>query len=250
MKKHNKNPNYIVYGRHACLAVLQNPKRPIHEIYLLENSEYKDQIPKQYAKSVQIVSPKTLDKICREEDKHQGIALCTSDAIEDLSLNDYISIIQKKPKASVVILDQVNDPHNIGAIIRSAKCFGVDLLILPKYSSPSINGSVIRSSVGMSEYLNISIEVNLNNSIKSLKDKGFKIFAMDITNNIDSIHNISKYTGDYNCIILGSEGKGIRPSLLENSDYIIKIPISHDCDSLNVSNSAAIAMYELNKIQK
>ncbi|QED23647.1 23S rRNA (guanosine(2251)-2'-O)-methyltransferase RlmB [Candidatus Deianiraea vastatrix] len=239
--KHKKN-FHIVYGKHAIQAVLQNDNRIIYKLYI--QSDLKDKI--QITKNIKIeyVSKDTLSKMCKDGDKHQGYLAHVSSLIESLKLEDYIDIFSRQNKASIVILDQINDPHNLGAILRSARCFNIDLVIITKYNMPEINASVIRSSAGMSEYVNILTVTNINNTLQTLQNSGFYTIALDLNAQSRKISNITNENKKI-AFVMGSEGYGIRQSIRDTCHETLQIQINPDSDSLNVSNAAAIMMYEI-----
>ena len=147
-----------------------------------------------------------------------------------------------------LICDQINDPQNLGQILRTSECAGIDGIILPKHGSVHITDSVIQVSQGALFYSNIFIETNLNNTIKYLKSKGFWIIGIE-----NSIEANDWYTMDYKgkiAIVLGSEGKGMRELVAKNCDIKCKIDIKQTVDSLNVSVALAIALYEITRSQK
>ena len=145
---------------------------------------------------------------------------------------------------TVLILDQVTDPQNIGAIIRSAVAFNTLALILQDKNSPLENGAMDKAAAGMIEHLPIVRVTNLSRAIEQLKDAGFWTVGMDgyAQTTIDKLNKSGK-----TAIIMGSEGKGMRRLVEESCDISVKLPISPMTESLNVSTAAAIALYEINK---
>jgi 23S rRNA (guanosine2251-2'-O)-methyltransferase len=171
------------------------------------------------------------------------------------SLHDIIKIAKSKSSKAlslgegrgkafplILILDSIQDTHNLGAILRTAECAGVDGVILTKHNSAPINETVVKTSTGATEYLKICLVENLVNVIKELKENGFWIFGSSLTNARD-------YTSmDYKlpaAIILGNEEKGIRKLVADNCDFLIKIPMIGKIQSLNVSVSAGILLFEV-----
>lgn len=237
-----KDEFYVIYGKHAVEAVLQNQKRKIYKLFIA--NDLKAEFKSELKSKVEYISRDTLTKMCKDGDKHQGYVAHVGDLIEDISFDDWISIFKPKRNISVLILDKINDPHNFGAILRSARCFDVDLVVTTKHGMPKVNGSVIRSSAGMSEYINIVSVVNLNDAIQKLKDIKFNVIGLDIDKKSVPLReavSISKKV----CLVLGSEGYGIRDSVRESCSKLAHIKMNPDSDSLNVSNAAAIAMYEV-----
>lgn len=174
----------------------------------------------------------------------QGVAAKKS-SHKFYSLNDILETTKSKLGVSfplVLILDSIQDTHNLGAILRTAECAGVDGVILTKHNSAPINETVVKTSAGATEHLKIYPVDNLVNAIKELKKNGYWIFGCSLSNATD-------YTKpDYNlpaAIILGNEEKGIRKLVAENCDFLIKIPMLGKIQSLNVSVSAGIILFEI-----
>mgnify|MGYP003890276753 FL=1 len=140
------------------------------------------------------------------------------------------------------MLDSLEDPHNLGAILRSADAFGVDAIIIPKHRSVGLNATVAKVSTGSIEHVDVVEVTNLTNTIKTLKDQGFWVVGTDADTD-QTIHEINVDTNL--CIVIGSEGKGISRLVKENCDYVVKIPMSGHVNSLNASVSAALVIYEV-----
>lgn len=171
---------------------------------------------------------------------HQGVAM----DIEDFHYADITELGDVPRDCVVAILDGVTDPHNMGAIIRSAAAFGITAIILSEKSSCKINGIVAKSASGGLEHIKIIIVKNLSQTIKKLKEFGFWIISF--------CERGEKYLHEMDlvgktCLIFGSEGNGIRRLQKENSDFIVKLPTTPTFPTLNVSTSSAIAFYEAAK---
>ena len=144
--------------------------------------------------------------------------------------------------AKVAILDQITDPQNIGAIIRSAAAFGITKLLLPADNTPEENASIAKAASGALETVQIAKVVNLKMAIEILKKKGFWIVGLDAHGNND-LNDLAKFNKV--AIIIGSEDKGLRPLTIKSCDLLVKIPISEKVESLNASNAASIIFYFL-----
>jgi 23S rRNA (guanosine2251-2'-O)-methyltransferase len=142
----------------------------------------------------------------------------------------------------LLLLDSIQDTHNLGAILRSAECAGADGVIVTKHNSAPINETVVKTSAGATEHLKICPVDNLVNAIKELKQNGFWIFGSSLENAKD--YNMIDYKLPA-AIILGNEEKGIRKLVAENCDFLIKIPMLGEIQSLNVSVSAGILLFEV-----
>lgn len=182
---------------------------------------------------IDYVDKRVLDNKTMEN--HQGIILEVDD-FQYSSLKDLLN----KENPLVVMLDHIQDPHNFGAIIRTCEAAGVDAIIIPKDRSVSVNGTVIRTSVGASKHVPIIRVTNLVNTIKEMKKEGFWFFGTDMNGT-----NYSKldYKGK-TCLIIGNEGDGMSKLVKENCDFIASIPMIGKINSLNASVATGIIIYE------
>ncbi len=238
----NTTSEHIIYGRHAVFSALENPKRVIKK--LLVAKENKSEFEGKNFKFIPTyVDKKEIDKILPNDAVHQGYALYCK-RLDSCDIHDLISLSDNMERCHVLILDQVTDPQNIGAIIRSCVAFDALGLIMQDKNSPLESGAMVKASAGTIEHLPISRVTNLSRAIELLKDNGFWVMGMDgyATTTIDKIKK-----GGKTAIVMGSEGKGMRRLVQENCDSSVKLPISSNVESLNVSTAAAIALYELNK---
>ena len=162
---------------------------------------------------------------------------------QKISFDTFINSLQGiKILPKLLILDQVLDPHNLGAIIRTAVAFGVEKIIITSYNSVKDTPIVAKSSAGLNEFVDLIEVINLNNAIKDLKKAGYFIIglASEAKMTIDKIEDSSNLA-----LVLGNEGKGIRELVKKNCDELVKIPMEDCAESLNVSVASAIAIYEL-----
>ena len=245
----------VLYGRNACLGCIsgyqnKTQTREIYNIYLLQNKwdEYYKQIPNELKSLVHKVNNQEMFHITHEQDKHQGIALSVS-KYQFLSLDELLNILtaqshNAKQKTSIFILDRVQDPHNVGNIIRSMFCFDVDALILPERDGCGITSAVVRTSAGYSEQSLICQVGNLNQTIEKLKQNGFWIIGFDVNETTqDGLREVVKKY-DKCCFVFGAEGDGIRELTKKNCDVLIKLPMKQGAESLNVANTASIVGWE------
>lgn len=237
----------ILYGRHPVMAAVCNRRRKINKI--LCTKENFEEIRNACLKNdlspgiVNMVDKKEIDRILPREAVHQGLAAYCQE-LEEYTLDEICIIANELPRCHVLILDQVTDPQNIGAIIRSCVAFDTLALILQDKNAPLETGAMAKASAGTIEHLRICRVTNLSRAINQLKDAGFWTIGMDgyAQNYIDSIDKSGKIA-----IVMGSEGKGMRRLVEEACDSTVKLPISEKVESLNVSTAAAIALYEINK---
>lgn len=243
----SSNGTVILYGRHPVSAALSNPDRQISKI--LCTQENADELKKLLEKNkrtpglLSIVDRKEIDRLLPRDAVHQGFLLYCRE-LEDYTLEDICIMAEGKENCHVLILDQVTDPQNIGAIIRSCVAFDTLALIMQDKNAPAETGTMAKASAGMIEHLPLCRVTNLSRAVEQLKRAGFWIIGMDgyAQNTIDKINKSGKIA-----VIMGSEGKGMRRLVEESCDTTVKLPISPKVESLNVSTAAAIALYELNK---
>lgn len=235
----------IVYGKNPVEGLLEvNPKR-INKIYLAKGVKFDPKIKnilslaRQNRINVQDIPREKLDKIA--DGVHQGIAASVS-PVEYTELEDLLPKIKDKNDALLIILDKVEDPHNLGSIIRTAAAANADGLIIPKRHSSQITSSVEKASAGTVEKLAIVQVNNLNTTIETLKENNFWIIGAESSG--DAYYFDRKY--DMNCaLVLGGENQGISTLVKKNCDMLVKIPMSDNVNSLNVANAASILIYEV-----
>lgn len=237
----SKSP-LIFYGRHAVTAALQNPRRRISRLVCTAEAaaEIRSLINPALLK---IVDRKEIDKLLPPEAVHQGFALFCSE-LPPVSLEEIIELAENKKNCHVLILDQVTDPQNIGAIIRSAAAFNTLALIVQDKNSPTESGAMAKASAGMIEQLPLCRVTNLSRTVEQLKAAGFWTIGMDGHAQI-TVDKLKK--GGKNAVIMGSEGKGMRRLVEESCDITVRLPMNEKVESLNVSVAAAIVLYEMNK---
>lgn len=176
-----------------------------------------------------------LDKLTKNN--HQGIVL----EIDDYKYYSLEDIIGNKEKCNIIILDHLEDPHNLGAIIRTVEASGIDGIILPLNRSVSVNETVMKTSVGTLFNVKICQVTNLMNTIKYLKKQGFWIYGADM--NGEDFNNINY--PNKTCLIIGNEGNGLSRMVRESCDFIVSIPMTGMVNSLNASVAAGILMYSI-----
>lgn len=237
----------IFYGRHPVAAAIANPRRQINKILCTaENAEEIRRLCTENRRTpglVNIVDRKEIDRILPREAVHQGIAAYVRE-LENYTLEDICIMAGDRPDCHVLILDQVTDPQNIGAIIRSCVAFDTLALIMQDKNAPAETGAMAKASAGMIEHLPICRVTNLSRAVEQLKQSGFWTVGMDgyAETAIDKLKK-----GGRTAVIMGSEGKGMRRLVEEACDITVRLPISAKVESLNVSTAAAIALYEISK---
>lgn len=233
---------YIVYGKNPVIEAI-NAKKAL-KVFVVTN--FSDQKVLNLIKENKLpfasVSPNEMNKMS-DNGVHQGVAVELK-PYQTVSVEEIILKAKKKEKKIIVMLDNINDPHNLGAILRSADVFEAAGIILPKHNSVSLNATVAKTSAGAINYVPVAVVNNLNQAIKTLKDEGYWVVATDGSATIS--YSSIKYDFPV-VIVIGSEGKGVSPLVLKNSDYIVKIPQYGHVNSLNASVAAGILLAEVHK---
>ena len=231
-----------IYGHHTVLAALNNPHRSVRRVLITAQAQAKlgCQIE---TPLLELVTTKEIEQLTGANAVHQGIAAEVIPLVKR-SLVDIITPTEDKEHTLLVILDQVTDPRNIGAILRSAAAFNAVALIQQERNSPSANPSMAKAASGGLEHVDVIDVPNINRTIESLKNQGFWIIGLD--SNAADLLNETELPKKC-CLVLGAENSGLRRLTLKACDKTVRIPISSDIDSLNISNAAAVAMYEFSR---
>ncbi len=239
---------HILYGFHSVHEAWLNPQRKIEALYMLPNAQKGFEDSLELARQKGLKRPKAIivdkgkfDKLLPKNAVHQGLAIKCA-PLEESDLQDFIIKSHSQDASRLVILDQVTDPHNIGAIIRSACAFGIDGIILQKKHAPILDGVLAKAACGAIEHVPVAYVTNLNRTIEELQDSLFTVFGLDSEAEHD-IHITPK--NEKLVLILGAEGKGLRQSLRKKCDFMVKLPTSGPIASLNVSNAGAVAFYAM-----
>lgn len=227
-----------IYGLHAVEAALQNPARTLHKLLATQNAW--NEITARFAAppriAPDITSAEEISRLLPPGAVHQGIALHVA-PLPELDLEEACLEANR-----IVVLDQVTDPHNVGAILRSAAVFGASALVMTDRNSPPLTGVLAKAASGAVEHVKIAKIGNLSRTLQSLKNMGFLIVGLDG----DAETPLSEVdTNRPIALVMGAEGAGLRRLTRETCDLLAKLPASGPMRSLNVSNAAAVALYEL-----
>ena len=227
----------IIYGKNTVKEAIL-AKRPVYQVWLDEKKTDFKWVPflKEHNIPYQLVSKHQLnDKT--DNQNHQGI-------VADVKPYTYadLSILFDGNKKKVLILDQIEDPHNLGAILRSVEATKIDAVILPKNRSVEITGTVAKTAVGALEYTQIIQVTNLTQTIEKLKEHGFWVVGTDMIadktyKDIDTSTSVA--------VVIGNEGEGISRLVKQSCDYLVMIPMIGKVNSLNASVAAALILYKL-----
>lgn len=230
-----------IEGRNAVMEALKND-REIDYIYI-KKGETEGSINKIIGKAkakkilIKTVDKNKLDEMS-ESENHQGI-IAVANEYKYYELEDVLEEVKDKP-SFFLILDEIEDPHNLGAIIRSAEASGVDAIIIPKRRACQVNATVEKTAAGATSHMKVVRVTNLVQTIEKMKEQGIWIYSVDMDG--------SEYTRtDLNgkiALVIGNEGKGISRLIKEKSDFTISIPMKGHINSLNASVAASVLMFE------
>lgn len=239
----DKKPDLLI-GRNAVTEALKSD-REIDTLILMRNNNNPAlsrlaSMAKEKGAVVKEVDSKKLDFMCGGAN-HQGVAAYVA-AHEYSSIDEIFAYAEEKGEAPfIVVCDEIEDPHNLGAIIRTAECAGVHGVIIPKRRSASLNFTVGKTSAGALEYMRVARVSNLASTIDELKEKGCWVYGADMDGTDCKKTDFSGAV----VLVIGSEGKGIGKLIRQKCDGIVSLPMKGNINSLNASVAAGILMYEV-----
>ena len=244
----NKSSFFIV-GQHAVIEALRNPSRKVLRVFLTEEAKkniHRKNPNKNILEDVKIYfkSKKELDKYSSKEQLMHNGYVAEIEHLDQLELKQFI---KNKNNLTLVCLDEVSDPRNIGSLIRSAASFNIDGIIIKERHFPRDSKLMYKSASGCMEYVNIFQVSNINSTLKNLREKNFWVYGFDAKGRKDFTE--MKWEGN-NILLFGSEGFGMRQHTGKYADFFVKININKDIESLNISNSAAIVFHYLSYLKK
>jgi 23S rRNA (guanosine2251-2'-O)-methyltransferase len=238
---------HLLYGAHAVSAAVLNPERRCRHLYAtdLALAAFRPVLERASALGLTrpppvIVEREAMDRMLPQGAVHQGLAL-DSEALPEIGLEDVLIAAGTGP-ATLVLLDQVTDPHNVGAILRSAAAFGAKGLIVQSRHAPEVTGVLAKAASGAVEVVPILRETNLARAIESLRDAGFVVLGLD---EAAPASLADAPFGERTVLALGAEGVGLRRLVAEGCDLLAALPTAPPIASLNVSNAAAVGLYEI-----
>ena len=239
----DKKPDLLI-GRNAVTEALKSD-REIDTLILMRNNNNPAlsrlaSMAKEKGAVVKEVDSKKLDFMC-DGANHQGVAAYVA-AHEYSSIDEIFAYAEEKGEPPfIVVCDEIEDPHNLGAIIRTAECAGVHGVIIPKRRSASLNFTVGKTSAGALEYMRVARVSNLASTIDELKEKGCWVYGADMDG---TDYKKTDFSGAV-VLVIGSEGKGIGKLIRQKCDAIVSLPMKGNINSLNASVAAGILMYEV-----
>lgn len=236
----------VVVGRNPIIEVLKGD-RDVERVFIAEGAEGSIIQIKALAKEkgviVDIVDKKRIESMAAPGERHQGVAA----KVSEYKYSDMEDIFARARKSGedplVIILDEITDPHNLGAIIRTAECVGAHGIIIPKRRACTLTQTVAKSAAGAIENMPVVQVTNISRTIDELKERGLWIGAADMDGEAYYSCSLDGAIG----IVIGNEGKGISRLVKERCDFVVSIPMKGRINSLNASNAAAIIVYEVRR---
>ncbi len=234
-----------LYGTHPVLAALANPARRLRRLLTTAEAARQNEAAlraiAQASPRIEEVERAEIERLLPPGAVHQGLAVLAA-SLESPSVEEIAASCADADSAVVLVLDQVTDPHNVGAVLRSAAAFGARAVVVQDRHAPDETGTLAKSASGALERVPMVRAVNLARALDSLKEHGFWIagLAADAPATMAAAGLRGKVA-----LVLGSEGEGMRRLVRERCDVLVSLPISDAVESLNVSNAAAVALYEL-----
>lgn len=230
-----------IYGKHAVIEALKKRGQDITAMWLRDDVD-QTSLRKYLSPTVtvQSLNEKRLPGELSPAVVHQGYVAALNESALLTPFKDFVASLDIAPSTALVVLGEVQDPHNVGAIIRSAAAFGVAGVLVPKHRQSPITGTVIKVSTGTAFSVPLVSVGNVNSALRSLKEKGFWVYGLDM-NGDTNLHS-EKFPRP-TVLVVGNEGQGIRAKTHELCDSILEIPMHERVESLNASVSSAIAMY-------
>lgn len=243
--KTKRQEKVYIYGKHALMEALQNTPKVIRKVFLapdLRDSELRALLTKNNIPTAELASGKGKGLVGKDA-VHQGVIAIMDPSSLLMTLDDFFATLPPSgsAKTAVAVLAEVQDPHNVGAIIRSAAAFGLSGVLIPEHNQAPITGTVVKSSAGMTFCVPLVSIGNVNHTLQVLKKKGFWIYGLSA----DGKTSIGAETFDApSAFVIGNEGAGIREKTLVACDIALSIPMHARTESLNAAASAAVVFYE------
>jgi 23S rRNA (guanosine2251-2'-O)-methyltransferase len=225
-----------MWGRHAVEAALNNPERHHHKLWATREgiASLDGELPADFP--VEYADVADLGRLVARDAPHQGLVL-ECEPLDDLHLDEVLSGEAARP---IVVLDQVTDPHNVGAILRSAAAFGAAALVTQDRHAPPESGALAKAASGALEFVPWVRVVNLARALEEIAEAGY--WRIGLAGDADTQFAQALAAGPV-ALVLGAEGEGLRHNIAAHCDALARLPIGEAMESLNVSNAAAIALY-------
>ncbi len=242
----------LLYGLHPVAAAWTNPERRIHRLLATEAGRASLEGTINAARAAGLSRPgltlveKTdLDRMLPPGAVHQGVAIDTA-PLPDWGIEDLCNELSGQTEALIVVLDQVTDPHNVGAILRSASAFGAKAVVVTERHAPETTGVMAKSASGALEAVPLIRVTNLSRALTDLQQAGF--WSVGLAESGKQTLAQLNLTGK-TALVMGAEGSGLRRLTMERCDVIARLPTTGPVGSLNVSNATAVALYEVARLR-
>lgn len=248
-EKRDKREKIYVYGKHALAEALRNAPSVVQKVFLSQESASDEELRgllKKHAVPVEMLRGREADRMVGEETAHQGVIAIVDPAELMVDLAEFEKRFASREHmptdhTMLLLLDELTDPHNVGAIIRSAAAFGSAGVLIPEHNQAPITGAVVKASAGMVFRVPLVSIGNVNQTVDALKEIGFRTYGLAM----DGTKKLAEEKFDAPAlVIVGNEGKGIRQKTLERCDVTLRIPMDTRAESLNASVSAAVVLYQ------
>ena len=244
MRRERERERVYVYGKHALMEALANAPKVVKKVFLSHEAAKDREL--QHLLSKASISVATLkggreaSRMVGEDTAHQGVVAVADTSALLSPLSEFLTSLRPSEDTMLVLLDELTDPHNVGAIIRSAAAFGAAGVLIPEHRQAPVTGAVVKASAGMVFRVPLVSIGNVNYAIEALQKQGFQAYALAM----DGKKAIAEEAfGAPTVFVIGNEGRGIRQKTLERADVALRIPMHPRAESLNASVSAAVVMY-------
>lgn len=239
MKKTKRGTDKVyIYGKNALIEALENAPQIVKRVHLSPEMDDKRLLNnlKKHSIPTQMMDNNEARRTVGSDASHQG-AIAVIDTSKLLTpFEIYLKDVQPTKDMAIAVLGEVQDPHNVGAVIRSAAAFGFSAVLIPEHHQAQVTGTVVKTSAGMAFRIPLVTIGNVNTTLRALKDKGFWIYGLAMEGNALSEEKFDAPS----VFVLGNEGEGIREKTLEHCDIALSIPMHPRCESLNVAVSAGV----------
>jgi len=237
-----KNPPTYIYGMHPVSEALARAPHALRHLYLVSGHDTKRFVQEARNHNIPLDRcdeahmPRGVDR----DAVHQGVVAAIAPEKVLIPYKDFIQDLSVSEHTALVLVDELTDPHNVGAIIRSAAAFGIAGVLIPEHRQAQVTGTVVKVSAGMAFVVPLVQVGNVNTAVRALKNKGFWVYGL--TGDGDTLLTDEQFTRP-TIFIFGNEAKGLREKTEELCDFRLRIPIEKDCESLNAAACAAVTFY-------
>lgn len=235
-----------IYGKHALMEALTSAPHVIKKVFLAANladAELRTLLEKHQISVSPLASGKGREMVGKDT-AHQGVIAVMDPTALLISFDEFLETIDPSTHPAIALLGEVQDPHNVGAIIRSAAGFGLSAVLIPQHNQAGITGAVVKTSAGMAFRIPLVTIGNINTTLKILKEKGFWIYGLAMEG---STALTAETFAAPSVFVIGNEGAGIREKTIQACDVALSIPMHPRTESLNAAVSAAVVFYEWSK---